>query len=65
MRELTEMRDLIGTDALGWVPNEDELARAQGVVQAIKAGLMADSSTEMEGMALLAHFPFDDHDEDG
>lgn len=48
MRELADMKDFIGTDELGWVLHEDELAGAQGVVQTIKAGLMVDSSIEME-----------------
>ena len=63
MQELTEMRELIGTDALGWVPNENELEKSMAVIQTIKAGLMENSSTEMERTAVLAHFPFDDHDE--
>ncbi|KAE8353498.1 hypothetical protein BDV28DRAFT_132987 [Aspergillus coremiiformis] len=63
MQELAEMKDLIGTDALGWVPNEDELEKSMAVIQAIKAGLMANSSTEIEKTAILAHFPFDDHEE--
>ncbi|KAJ6190848.1 hypothetical protein N7519_000869 [Penicillium mononematosum] len=63
LQELVEMRDLIDTDALGWVPNEDELEKSMAVIQAIKEGLMANSSTEIEKTALLDHFPFDDHDE--
>lgn len=63
MQELTEMRELIGTDALGWVPDENELEKSMAVIQAIKAGLMEHSSTEMERNALLEHFPFDDHEE--
>lgn len=63
LQELAEMRDLVGTDALGWVPNEDELEKSMAIVQAIKTGLMENSSTEMEKIALLAHFPFDDHEE--
>jgi len=63
LQELTEMRDLIGTDALGWVPNEDELEKSMEVVQVIKTGLMEHSGTEMEKTALRDHFPFDDHEE--
>ncbi|OQE73376.1 hypothetical protein PENNAL_c0088G08743 [Penicillium nalgiovense] len=63
LHELAEMRDLIGTDDLGWVPNDDELGKSMAVIQAIKEGLMANSSTEIEKIAILAHFPFDDHDE--
>jgi hypothetical protein len=63
LQELAEMRDIIDTDALGWVPNEDELERSMAVIKAIKEGLMANSSTGIEKTALLDHFPFDDHDE--
>lgn len=63
LQELEEMRDLIDTDALGWVPNEDQLQKSMVVIQAIKAGLMENSSTEMEKTALLDHFSFDDHEE--
>jgi hypothetical protein len=63
LQELAEMRDLIGTDAVGWVPNEDELEKSMVVIKAIKDGLMAHSSTGIEKTAILDHFPFDDHDE--
>ncbi|KAJ5950289.1 uncharacterized protein N7479_008702 [Penicillium vulpinum] len=48
LQELGEMRDLIGTDTLGWVSDEDELERSRAVIQSIKDGLMEYSSTEME-----------------
>ncbi|KAJ5528906.1 hypothetical protein N7527_002299 [Penicillium freii] len=63
LQELGEMRDIIGTDALGWVSDEDELERCRAVIQSIKDGLMEHSSTEMETTAVLSHFPFDDHEE--
>ncbi|KAJ5213403.1 hypothetical protein N7449_000572 [Penicillium cf. viridicatum] len=63
LQELGEMRDVIGTDALGWVSDEDELERCRAVIQSIKDGLMEHSSTEMEKTAVLSHFPFDDHEE--
>ncbi|KAJ5928331.1 kinase-like protein [Penicillium verhagenii] len=63
LQELEEMRDLIGTDALGWVSDDDELKRCRAVIQSIKSGLMQHSSTEMEKTAIVSHFPFDDHDE--
>ena len=63
LKELSEMREFIGTDALAWVADEDELDRCRAVVQSIKDGLMEHSSTEMEKMAILDHFPFDDHEE--
>ncbi|KGO64142.1 Aminoglycoside phosphotransferase [Penicillium italicum] len=63
LQELGEMRDIIGTDALGWVSDEDELERCRVIIQSIKDGLMEHSSTEMEKTAVLSHFPFDDHEE--
>ncbi|KAJ5087374.1 hypothetical protein N7456_010990 [Penicillium angulare] len=63
MQELEEMREMIGTDALGWVPNDDELEQSIAICHAIKAGLLENSSTEMERIAVQAHFPFDDHEE--
>ena len=63
LQELGEMRDFIGTDALGWVSDDDELERCRAVIRSIKSGLMEHSSTEMEKTAVLSHFPFDDHEE--
>lgn len=63
LQELDEMRDIIGTNALGWVPDEDEFERARAVIKSIKDGFMDHSSTEMERTAVLSHFPFDDHEE--
>ncbi|CAG8125504.1 unnamed protein product [Penicillium salamii] len=63
LQELGEMRELIGTDAQGWVSDDDELERGRAIIQSIKDGLMEHSSTEMERIAVLSHFPFDDHDE--
>ncbi|GKZ27704.1 hypothetical protein AbraIFM66950_011845 [Aspergillus brasiliensis] len=64
MEELSEMRDLIGIDALGWVPDDEQLGRSKDVVRQIKAGLAEHCNTELERTALQSHFPFDDHDED-
>ncbi|KAJ5154914.1 uncharacterized protein N7500_010353 [Penicillium coprophilum] len=63
LQELGEMRDIIGIDALGWVPDEDELERCRAVIQSIKDGLIEHSITEMEKAAVLSHFPFDDYEE--
>ncbi|CAI7621411.1 unnamed protein product [Penicillium glandicola] len=63
LEELSEMRDVIGTDALGWVSDDDEFERCRAVIQSIKDGLLEYSSTEMEKTAVLSHFPFDDHEE--
>ncbi|RLL95011.1 hypothetical protein CFD26_101573 [Aspergillus turcosus] len=64
LQELTEMRELIGINAVGWVPDDEHLERARAIAQSIKAGLMEHSKSEHERTALLDHFPFDDHDED-
>ncbi|KAH8430606.1 uncharacterized protein LDX57_008269 [Aspergillus melleus] len=63
IQELSEMRGLIGSNSLGWVPHE-QFKKSQEIVNAIKAGLMEQSSTEAERFALQDHFPFDDHEED-
>jgi hypothetical protein len=63
LQELGEMRDLIGTDAQGWVSDENELERCRAIIQSIKDGFMEHSSTEMEKIAVLSHSPFDDHEE--
>lgn len=58
------MRELIGADALGWVPDDEHLENAKAVAQSIKSGLLEHSTTESERIAVRDHFPFDDHDED-
>ncbi|KAL3463697.1 kinase-like protein [Aspergillus heterothallicus] len=63
LKELGEMRELLGTDALGWVSDEDALNRCRSLIQDIKYGFMERSSTEIEKMAILHHFPSDDHEE--
>ena len=64
IQELAEMREFIGTDALGWVPDDEHLENAKAAVQSIKSGLLEHSGTEIERIAVRDHFPFDDHDED-
>lgn len=64
MQELSEMREMIGTDELGWVPDDEHLDKARGVADMIRKGLLEHSSTEIERTAVLKHFPFDDHDEE-
>ncbi|KAL3474616.1 kinase-like domain-containing protein [Aspergillus californicus] len=63
MQELSEMRDMIGTDAVGWVPDA-QLERSAEIVRQIKEGLLEQCETEAERTAVVSHFPFDDHDED-
>lgn len=63
LQELTEMKDLIGIDSVGWVPDDEHLQAAKAMIETIKAGLMEHSSTEIERVSVRDHFPFDDHDE--
>lgn len=62
MQELTEMMQLRGIDALSQVPDDEQLQQSRNVVQAIKAGLLEHSTTEIEKVAFQPHFPFDDQD---
>ncbi|KAL2822161.1 hypothetical protein BDW59DRAFT_181071 [Aspergillus cavernicola] len=55
--ELSEMRDIIGIDARGWVADDENLKRAQDMARQIKAGLLEHSEAEMERRAVLDHFP--------
>lgn len=57
------MKDLIGIDSVGWVPDDEHLAAAKAMVNTIKAGLLEHSGTEVERVAVGDHFPFDDHEE--
>jgi hypothetical protein len=43
-QRFTRMKGLTGSDALGWVSNDDELEKRKAVLYAIKAGLMTDPS---------------------
>lgn len=63
MQELEEMRDFLGTDALGWVPDIEHYEKSKVLIQSIKAGMLENSESEMERVAVRDHFPFDDHDE--
>ncbi|PWY95459.1 phosphotransferase family protein [Aspergillus sclerotioniger CBS 115572] len=63
LQELTEMREVIGIDSLGWVPDDEHLEQSRSMAQNIKAGLLEQSESDTERTALLEHFPFDDHDE--
>jgi hypothetical protein len=63
MLELAEMKDITGIDALGWVPDDEQLEKSRAIIETIKEGLMKHSETEIERIAVQLHFPFDDHDE--
>ncbi len=64
LREIEEMRDTLGIDALGWVPNDERYEASKALAQTIKAGMLEFSETDLEKAAVNDHFPFDDHDED-
>lgn len=63
MQELAEMKDIINTDSIGWVPDDEQLEKSRAIIRAIKEGLLKHSKTELERIAVESHFPFDDHDE--
>lgn len=63
MRELEDMQDFLGTDALGWVPDDEHYERSKDLIKTIKAGMLQHSETAFEKTAVQNHFPFDDHDE--
>jgi hypothetical protein len=62
-QELEEMREVIGIDSQGWVPNDDRLNHARQMREMIKQGLLKESTTEKERIAIRDHFSFDDHAE--
>ena len=64
MQELEEMREFLGIDALGWVPNDEQLEKSTALVHTIKSEMLEHSSTDTERIAVQDHFPFDDYDED-
>lgn len=63
MQELAEMKDIINTDSIGWVPDDEQLEKSRPIIRAIKEGLLEHSKIELERTAVESHFPFDDHDE--
>lgn len=64
MQEVEVMMEFIGIDDVGWVPDDEHLENARAVRESVKAGLLEHSETEIEKMAVLQHFPFDDHVEE-
>lgn len=64
LEELSEIRSFIGTDSLGWVPDDEHLEKSRSTVKAIKEGSLLHCQTETEREALSEHFPFDGHNED-
>lgn len=63
MQELEEMQNFLGTDAIGWVPDNEHYEKSKALIQSIKAGMLEHSESDLERSAVRDHFPFDDHDE--
>lgn len=63
MQELEEMQKFLGTDALGWVPDDEHYEKSRALIQSIKASMLENSESELEKVAVRDHFPFNDHDE--
>ncbi|RMD39562.1 hypothetical protein DV735_g5566, partial [Chaetothyriales sp. CBS 134920] len=64
LTELAEMKEYIGIDSVGWVPDEASLERAIQVRDTIKSELLKNCESELEIEATEHHFPFQDF-EDG
>ena len=64
LNDLEEMREMLGTDALGWVEDDEHYQMATELKEAIRTTLSKECSTEKERIAVRDHFPFDDHDEE-
>lgn len=62
--ELGEMRDALDIDQQGWVPNDEHYEKSRRFAKEIKDGMLEEAKTEKERIAVLEHFPFDDHDEE-
>ncbi|KAL2851851.1 kinase-like domain-containing protein [Aspergillus pseudodeflectus] len=59
---MEEMRDVLGVDILGWVPNE-EYEAAKEKDREVKARMLEVAKTPRDITAAQDHFPFDDFDE--
>lgn len=62
--DLDDMRAMLGTDAQGWVENDEHLAHAQEMRESMRAGFLQGCETELDRIAVRDHFPFDDHEEE-
>ncbi|KAL4912146.1 kinase-like domain-containing protein [Aspergillus aurantiobrunneus] len=58
----SEIRDVIGIDAQGWVPDDEQLERARELARQIKKELLEHSEAEIERVGVREHFPFGDHE---
>ena len=61
---LETMRDMLGVDIQGWVPN-DQYEFTMENVRRVKAALADSCEGKDDVIALMEHFPFDDFDEMG
>ncbi|KAJ9400232.1 hypothetical protein DTO282F9_3002 [Paecilomyces variotii] len=59
---MEQMRDALGVDELGWVPNS-EYEAAKELAQEIKSKMLEVSETADDVTGVREHFPFDDFDE--
>lgn len=59
---MDQMRDVLGIDILGWVPN-DEYETAKEKAREIKAKMLDAAETDEDRIGIQNHFPFDDFDE--
>lgn len=62
--DLDDMRAMLGTDAQGWVENDEHLAHAQGMRESMRAAFLKGCETELDRTAVRDHFAFDDHEEE-
>ncbi|KAL1863443.1 hypothetical protein Plec18167_000538 [Paecilomyces lecythidis] len=60
---MDQMQDVLGVDALGWVPNDD-YDSVKKMAHEIKAKMLEAAETADDTIAVTEHFPFDDFDED-
>lgn len=60
---MDQMQNVLGVDALGWVPNDNYDSVKRGAHE-IKVRLLEAAETEHDRTAVREHFPFDDFDED-
>jgi hypothetical protein len=59
---MEEMRDVLGVDVLGWVPNEEYEAAKEKACE-VKARMLEVAETPKHITAAQDHFPFADFDE--
>lgn len=63
LEELDDMRGMLGTDATGWVADDEHLAQAREMRETMRTAFLKECETDLERQSVLEHFPFDDHAE--